>query len=215
MSTPGQPTTGSGMHVLVLGAGGQLGQAVVACLLRDSYCVRAFQRRSVAELTSPNLEVVLGDARHHGALAAAVMGQDAVVNAIGSGTLRRNTVESETTAIVLDVLRTSGPRRYIGISAGLVAPVSFLFDRLIRPVIFGNLYREHLAVEHLIRSCDLEWTIIRPTRLGNGQPRGYVEDARSRPDGRITMSRADVAMFISKEVRACRYVRQAVFLVSR
>jgi uncharacterized protein YbjT (DUF2867 family) len=202
-------------RVVVLGAGGQLGRAVVTHLARAGYRVRAFQRRQPETNAEPGVEVVLGDAMWADALQRAAHDQEAVVNAIGSGTMRWNTVESDTTAVVLDVLRGSGPRRYIGMSAGMVAPVSFIFDHLIRPLAFNNLYREHLAVERLIRQTDLDWTIVRPTRLVNGSARGYLASSERLPAFRTSTSRADVAAFIAEELRKCEYLRQSVFVVSR
>lgn len=206
---------GPGSRILVLGAGGQLGRAVVARLAQDGYRVRAFQRHPATMDPGPAVEMVLGDALDGAAVARAAAGQATVINAIGSGTIRRNTVESSTTAAVLAALRHAGPRRYIGISAGMVTSVSFAFDHLIRPLVFGNLYREHLAVERLIRESGLDWTIVRPTRLVNRPSRGYVETTGLRPDGPVNISRTDVAAFVAKEVCACQYLQQAVFLVSR
>jgi uncharacterized protein YbjT (DUF2867 family) len=227
------------MQILVLGASGQLGQAAVARLVGHGHQVRAFMRRPPAASPAPGVDVCLGDALDRGAVAGAAAAQDAVVNAIGSGTLRANTVESDTTAVVVEVLQRTGPRRYIGMSAGLVAPVGFVFDHVIRPLVFGNLYREHLAVERLVCNSDLDWTIVRPPRLTNGPCHGYVAatDVRlqraaalsapqaarrwpRRPDdvrlqGAFGMSRADVAAFIADELVQNKYVHRAVFLVPK
>lgn len=207
--------TENAVRVLVLGAGGQFGRAVVTRLAQDGYLVRAFQRRPPETEPFPAVDVFLGDALDRDAVARAAAGEDAVVNAIGSGTLRRNTVESDTTAAVLAVLQRTGPRRYVGMSAGLVAEISFLFDHLIRPLVLGNLYREHVAVERLIRQADLDWTIVRPTRLVIAPARGYVEATDRLPRRTMNTTRADVAAFIAKELRQGRYLRQAVFVASQ
>jgi uncharacterized protein YbjT (DUF2867 family) len=214
-TTPWDLSSEVGARVLVLGASGQLGQAVVARLAQDNYRVRAFQRRPLADEAADGVEVFLGDALDRDAVARSAEGQDAVVNAIGSGTLRANTVESDTTAAVVAVLQRTGPQRYVGMSAGLVADVSFIFDHLIRPLVLGNLYREHLAVERLIRQSDLDWTIVRPTRLVNAPARGYLESTDRLPRRTMNTSRADVAAFIAKELREGRYLHQAVFLASK
>jgi uncharacterized protein YbjT (DUF2867 family) len=209
------------MQILVLGASGHLGQAVVARLVGDGHPVRAFMRRPPAASPAPGVDVYLGDALDSRAVAGAAVGQDAVVNAIGSGSLRANTLESDTTAAVVEVLQRTGPRRYVGMSAGMVAPVGFVFDHVIRPLVFGNLYREHREVERLIRRSDLDWTIVRPPRLTNGPARGYVvaTDARpQRPFGRhgaFGLSRADVAAFIADELVENKYVHRAVFLAPK
>src|SRR5262249_19138862 len=159
-------------------------------LAQDGYRVRAFQRRSPAGEAAAGVEVFLGDALDRDAVARAAEGQDAVVNAIGSGTRRANTVESDTTAAVLAVVQQTGPRRYAGLWAGLVAHIPFLFDPLIRPLVLGNLYREPVAVERLIRQSDRDWTIVRPTRLANAPPWGYVEATDRLPRRTMNTSRA-------------------------
>lgn len=207
------------MRILVIGAGGGLGRAVVEQLLDEGHNVRAFARRPAPAVADHgqrgrDVEAVCGDARDSAALAAAMTDQDVVVNAIGSGTLRRNTVESDTTRTALETAGRLRLRRYIGLSAGMVAPVSPMFDHLIRPTLFANLYREHLAVERLIRASGLDWTIVRPTKLGDKPAAGYRESNATRPRGPIVISRADVAEFIAREIRDNRYIKQAVFLVS-
>lgn len=203
------------MKVLVLGANGQLGSTVVARLARDGHHIRAFMRRPDADVERPKVELFRGDATDEMSVVAAAMGQDAVVNAIGSGTIRRNTIESDTTRVVLRALACTPVQRYIAMSAGMVAPVSFIFDRVIRPLLLGNLYREHRRVEELVRASNLNWTIVRPPRLSNRPPSGYLEATDERPKGRISLSRADVADFIAKALATNAYRHQAVFLTSR
>lgn len=204
------------MRILVLAANGRLGRVVANRLAHDGLAVRGFVRRPPEPNASiPGLEYVQGDALDAESVTAALSDQDIVINAIGSGTLRRNTVETDTTRIVLDALRLTRVTRYIAISSGMVAPVSFVFDRIIKPVIFRNLYREHIEREALIRATNLDWTIIRPSRLVDRPARGYVESTTVRPSGPITISRSDVADFISKVVAQNLYHHQAVFVVSR
>ena len=88
-----------------------------------------------------------------------------VVNAIGSGTLGRNTVETDTTRAVLEALSRTGIMRYNAMSSGMVAPVSFVFDRIIKPPFFRNVYREQREKEALIRATNLDWTIVRLSKL--------------------------------------------------
>jgi uncharacterized protein YbjT (DUF2867 family) len=97
----------------------------------------------------------------------------------------------------------------------MVVPVSFFFDRIVRPLFLSNLYREHRLVEELVRASDLDWTIVRPPRLSSRPPRGYFEGIDERPKGPISLSRADVSDFISKVLANGAYRLQAVFLTSR
>ena len=127
------------MNVLVLGANGQLGRAVVDRLVRDGHHVSAFVRRPPPAPPDPKVDVVVGDAMSYGAVREAAAGQQAVVNVIGGGTLRANTVESDASKVVLRAVADAGVRRYIGMSAGMVASVGWLFDHVVRPLVFGSL----------------------------------------------------------------------------
>jgi uncharacterized protein YbjT (DUF2867 family) len=138
-----------------------------------------------------------------------------LVNTIGPSTIKRNTVETATTRVVLEALARAGAVRYVAMSSAMVAPVSFVFDRIVRPLIFRNLYREHREKEALILSTNLDWTIVRPSKLTDLPAKGYVESTTVRPKGPITISRYDVADFISKVISQDLYHREAVFLVSR
>ncbi len=204
------------MRVLVLGGNGQLGKAVVERLVADNHYVRAFVRHLPEEMNGhSHLEYFQGDAMNEESIIKAAAGYDIVINVIGSGTLRKNTVESDTTRVILRALAQTPVKRYIALSAGMVTPVSFVFDRIIRPLIFSNLYREHQLVEKLVQSSSLDWTIVRPPRLSKRAPQGYVEFSTQRPKGPITLSRFDVADFISKVIAQDEYHHQAVFLMSR
>ena len=109
------------LRTAVLGAAGQLGREVVAALVRRSYAVRAIVRRAPVPEFEDSVDVRVADARETGLLREVLSGCDAVVNAIGAGTLRRNNIESSATGIAIPVAEQIGARRYIAISAGMVA----------------------------------------------------------------------------------------------
>jgi putative NADH-flavin reductase len=122
------------MNILVLGASGQLGRVVVAKLASQGHRVTAFMRSPDSSASRSNVRLFHGDAIDEGLVFAAAEGQHAVVNTIGGGTIRRNTIESDTTRVVLRALVRTTIRRYIAMSAGMVAPVSFVFDNIVRPL---------------------------------------------------------------------------------
>jgi kynurenine 3-monooxygenase len=97
-----------------------------------------------------------------------------VVNVIGGGTLRRNDVASSTSAIVVAAAQEVGVKRYIAMSAGLVALDWPLFEYVLRPLIFRHILAEHRRVEEIVRASALDWTIVRPSALTNRPPTGYV-----------------------------------------
>jgi uncharacterized protein YbjT (DUF2867 family) len=204
------------MRVLVLGANGKLGHVVAERLAASGHEVRGFVRRiRPGSHVLPRLEYVKGDALLESCVIAALSAEEVVINTIGSGTLKSNTVETDTTRVVLSALQRTSVTRYIAMSAGMVAPVSFVFDHIVRPLIFANVYREHREVEALVRASGLDWTIIRPPKLRDGPARGYTESASERPAGPLAISRTDVADFLAKVIAQDLYHRQAVFVMSR
>ena len=156
----------------------------------------------------------MGDARKREDLIAALPGHEVVINAIGSGSLRKSDVESSTTAVAVATAQQLGISRYIAMSAGMVALDWPLFNYLLRPLIFRNILAEHRRVEEIVKGSALRWTIVRPPKLTNGPPRGYVASLELQQRS-FSVARADVAAFIADELESNKYVRQAVFVASR
>ena len=202
------------MRVVVLGAAGQLGRQAVHTLSSRGHTVCAAVRRPPAPAFECSVEIRLADARNKAELRAAMSGFEAVVNVIGGGTLRKNDVESTTSTVAVAASEEAGIRRYIAMSAGMVALDWALFKYVLRPLIFRNILAEHRRVEEIVKASPLVWTIVRPTALTNRPAAGYVASLELQPRAFVT-SRADVAAFIADELEKNGYVRQAVFVTSR
>jgi len=202
------------MRVIVLGANGQLGGEVVRHVAARGHKATAFVRRPPNGLLDKTVEIRLGDARKREDLIAALPGHEVVINAIGSGSLRKSDVESSTTAVAVATAQQLGISRYIAMSAGMVALDWPLFNYLLRPLIFRNIMAEHLRIEEIVKASALRWTIVRPSKLTNGPPRGYLASLELQQRS-FSVARADVAAFIADELESNKYVRQAVFVASR
>ena len=201
------------MKVIVIGAGGQLGRAVVATLLQRGYTVCASVRRQPDFPFDSAVEVRQADARIYEQIRSVIAGFDAVVNVVGGGTLRRNDIASSATAVVVPTVEAAGIRRYIAMSAGMVALDFPIFKYVLRPLIFRHILAEHRRVETIVKASSLDWTIVRPTALTNQQPKGYSASLEPQQRTFIT-TRADLATFIADELENNAYTRQAVFVAS-
>jgi uncharacterized protein YbjT (DUF2867 family) len=176
--------------------------------------VAAAVRRPPDPSLPSSVEVRLADARNKSEIGAAMRGFDTVVNVIGAGTLRRNDIASTATAAVISAAQDLSIGRYIAMSAGMVALNWPLFKYFLTPVIFRNILAEHRRVEEIVRKCQLNWTILRPSALTNQHARGYVVSLELQPRAFMT-TRADLATFIADELENNKYVRQAVFIATR
>ncbi|GAB3196713.1 hypothetical protein GCM10027261_20140 [Geodermatophilus arenarius] len=181
------------MRVLVVGATGGSGRAAVEALAGQGREVTAFARRaSAAYAGRRGVRAVDGDATAPGDVARAVRGQDAVVVALGISEhpLRvrllgsRGTpldVRSRGTAAVVAAMREHGvPRLVVQSSYGvgetrgrLPLSARLVFALLLRPQI-----ADHERQERVVRDSGLDWTIVQPVYLTDGD-----EPAATSPAG--------------------------------
>jgi uncharacterized protein YbjT (DUF2867 family) len=202
------------MQLVVLGAAGQLGRAIVHVLVERGHAVRGVARRVPVPSLERSVQLTIADARNKADMCAALTDCDVVVNAIGAGTLRRNDVESSTTAIAVAAAQEVHVARYFAMSAGMVALNGIVFKYILQPLIFRHIVTEHCRVEEIVKGSTLAWTIVRPSKLTNGAPRGYIASLQIEPRS-FSTTRADVASFIADGIIDRKYFRQAVFVTSR
>jgi putative NADH-flavin reductase len=77
-----------------------------------------------------------------------------------------------------------------------------------------NIAKDSAEMEGIVKSSELDWTIVRPPRLTNG-PRteryGVADDHLPRgAGGAATISRADVAHFLLDEVERSGHLQRVV-----
>src|SRR5215468_373597 len=96
------------MRVVVLGAAGQLGREVVNAFVSRGHAVVAVVRRPPAPPFASPVHVHQADARNKAQVQGILTPSTVVVNAIGAGTLRKNDVESSTSAIAVAAAQDVG-----------------------------------------------------------------------------------------------------------
>jgi NAD(P)H-binding len=72
---------------------------------------------------------------------------------------------------------------------------------------------DSIAMEHLVRTSETDWTIVRPL-LEGGRPRGYKTRAGARPAGASAMQRCDLAAFLLDAVERREYLREIAGITS-
>ena len=207
------------MRLLILGATGRTGSRLLDRGLAEGHEVTAFARRpSTLAPYGSRIRVLQGDIADASSVNRAIAGQDAVLSALGSPTLRANTVLSGGIRHVLAAMKEGGVRRLLVMSAlgvgetrGQLGPV---YNLVLIPLLLRNTFLEKERMEAYIKASDSEWTIVRPAALTNGPARGRYRTALSdaRPPRFPRISRGDVAAFMVAEVHQRRFVRQAVGL---
>lgn len=207
--------------ILVIGATGPTGIEICRQALAAGMQVRVLVRtpsRLPDELLSA-LDVVQGDVLNGEAMLAAMQGMDAVVSALGTPLQRTPvTLLSHGTQNIVQAMRQLGVARLLCIT-GMGAGDSrghggFLYDRVILPLLLGQIYLDKDRQEQIVRASGLDWTLIRPAFLTNGAQTGEyrcIEHfGKSERMGKI--SRADVAHFVVRELEQAQYSQRVANL---
>ncbi|MGH8003968.1 MAG: NAD(P)-dependent oxidoreductase [Limisphaerales bacterium] len=205
-------------NILIVGATGGTGRQLVAQALERGYAVTALVRNpSKFQLEHAQLRIVQGDMLDYASLEAAVKGQDAVISALGH---RRyfgpSSILSEGTKNILRAMEAHGVPRFIcqtslgiGDSAGRMGLYyTFIVIPLVVPFYFWDKTRQ----ERLIAASKLEWVIVRPGQLTNGEKRGVYRHGGGIGNflWTVKISRADVADFMLNQLTEDSYLGTAV-----
>ena len=105
------------MKILVIGAAGKSGRAVVEQAMVAGHDVTAFVHKNEGYLPDSSVRVIEGDARDRPTMDSAMLGQDAVIDTIGGKlSFKTTTLEASAAATVIASMQSSGVRRLLVIS---------------------------------------------------------------------------------------------------
>ncbi|MGH3785043.1 MAG: NAD(P)-dependent oxidoreductase [Pseudonocardiaceae bacterium] len=190
------------MHLVIFGGTGGTGDQLIRAALSAGHTVTAPARDpSRIRASHERLHVARADVLDRSSLPGSVEGADAVVSALGvPGGEGPTTVYSAGVANILEAMHTAGVRRFIGVSALPVTPrteVSALERFVVFPILyrfFGESYADMARMEEVLRSSDVDWTVVRPPKLTDGPATDRYRTAVNRhlQRGR-SISRADLA----------------------
>ena len=196
------------MNLFILGATGGIGTALVEQAIQQRHTVTAFVRSpEKITLREPNLRIQQGDPHNVEQLAAAMPKHDAVFSALGSRSLAKSTLLEECARSTVEAMRRSGVRRLLIVSAALLFPDAGPIAPVLR-LILHNPMADSKAMEQIVATSDLDWTITRPPRLIDGELTGrFRVEVGKLPKNGFSISRTDVAHFLLQAVDNRTYVR--------
>ncbi|MDJ0367813.1 NAD(P)H-binding protein [Hymenobacter sp. H14-R3] len=206
------------MKVLVIGAAGKTGQAVVEQAKAAGHQVTAFVHRA-GDYAVPHVRVVEGDATDPAAMAAAVAGQDAVLDTIGGKTpYKTTTLEARAAAAIIAAMQQHAVPRLVVTSmqgVGDSGANSSLLLRLLTATFLRGADKDKMAMETAVRASGLDWVILRPAILTDDPAQGHVrvfETATGEKTNRMT--RADLATFMVAQLTSDAHLHQAVTIAN-
>ena len=207
------------MKLLIFGATGKTGRALVAQALKQGHTVTAFARNPAAITTKhKNLAIVQGDILDYASIERTVERQDAVLSALGTKVLRKNTIISDGTRNIITAMEKSGVKRFVfesSLSIGNSKPqqkqLGLFYNIIVIPLLLRNMFQDKEVQERYIMQSTLDWVIVRPAVLTNGLRTGVYRSGFSATDASIKakISRADVADFMLKQLTDDTYIHKA------
>ncbi|HEX3492020.1 MAG TPA: NAD(P)H-binding protein [Streptosporangiaceae bacterium] len=202
------------MKLALLGGTGRIGGRVLSWALESGHDVQALARDPESLVATRGLTATAGDARDASAVAAVISGADAVLSALGPRGAKSPDLLAVAARNITAAMTEAGVRRLICVSAAGAFiqgdPDTGALVKAILPRIFATPFADTRQMEAVIRASDLDWTLVRATRLVNTARTGQY---RVRPDyppvGGGKISRADVADFIARVLTDGDWVRGA------
>jgi biliverdin reductase / flavin reductase len=211
------------MKVAIFGSTGGTGRIMVGKALERGWDVTAAARSpSALAWRHEHLRVVQADVMRPETLEAAVEGQDAVITSIsvGSGSPERRkptTLFSEGTRNVIAAMKKQGVGRLVCLSSSAVEPdpaLGIIFGKIMRPLLFKDMYEDMSRMEREVRHSGLEWVIVRPSTLTDEPAEGkYILGIDRIPKG-WRIPREDVADFTLYQLDDDRYLRRAIAITT-
>lgn len=196
------------MHVLVVGATGRVGRRVVDRLLDAGHDVSGLARDTS---TLPEaVYTVSGDVRDPAVVRKAVTAGDsdpvdAVVSALGTppGEAVDDTLSAGVRTLV-EVMTDLGIGRFVGVAAAGVLDLpggGLRLDAEGFPPFLRDVAEQHRAVYETLTESSLQWTLVCPPNMPDGDATGQARvEADRLPDGGTQVTIGDVAAFVLRTV---------------
>lgn len=211
------------MKIIIFGARGATGRELVQQARAREHVVTAFVRDTKAAPATDGVHLLQGDARDAAAVSAAIEGQDAVVAALGSGSLGKSDLLERSSFNIIAAMERHRVSRLIVLgAAGALhdaAKHQSHFGRgflmVLRCTLLRNVSRDQAAQEKQIEASGLQYTIVRPPFLTNGPIAGrYRVALDGLPAKWRPISRRDVAAFIIEQLTDVSFIRKGPYLAT-
>lgn len=210
------------MNLLIVGATGGTGRALVEQALNQGHTVTAFVRSPERmKISHERLSITRGNVLDPESVDSAVRGKDAVLSALGHKRwFIKTSILSKGTQNIIAAMEKHGVKRFICETALGIGDkkgrLGLYYTLFVEPVMLYFYFRDKERQEDLIKHSKLDWIIVRPGQLTNGRKRGTYRHGIDLGNWILTLriSRADVADFMLKQLTEDSYLRTTPVIVN-
>lgn len=207
------------MKVVIFGATGFSGKAILAETLRQGHEVSILVRDASKVQQHQNLSVVEGNVLDAEAVSAILQGQEAVIQCLGiggTGDGKPNSFVSDASKVIIEAMQKHGVRRLIAMSnVGAGNSIAFLpwfFRKLILPYFMKWLkviIDDKNIMEPIIMNSNLNWTIVRCPNIVDKAAKNNCLASLDGKGLRLSITLPDMAKFMIEELVKDSFIRQA------
>ena len=202
------------MNILILGGTGRVGGQIVTYALHDRHHVTVLVRTpEKIQMNHENLTIIQGDVLNKDDIVRAMHGIDVVISALNTDGA---TTLSESMPFIIEAMESEGIQRIITIgTAGILqsrtTPNLLRYQSSESKQKSVRAAEEHYKVYDMLEQSKLEWTIVCPTYLPDGERLGkYRIDRNVLPEGGIKISVPDTAEFAFSQINSSDYIKTRV-----
>ncbi|MDE5414248.1 NAD(P)-dependent oxidoreductase [Alkalihalobacterium chitinilyticum] len=202
------------MNLLILGATGRVGSQIVTHALHDRHHVTVLVRTpEKIQIKNQNLTILQGNVLNKDDILRAMHGIDIVISALNTdGT----TTLPESMPLIIEVMEKEGIKRIITIgTAGILqsrtTPNLLRYQSSESKRKSTRAAKEHHKVYDMLKHSTLEWTIVCPTYLPDGERIGKYRIERDfLPNDGVEISVPDTAEFTFRQIKTSDYIKSRV-----
>lgn len=204
------------MKLIIFGSTGGTGHQIVSQAIELGHEVTAFARSpEKISLTHDNLRIVQGNVLDYPSVKQAIKGHDAVICNLGlSAIMDKSNLRTNGTKNIIRAMERSNIKRFICQSSHGIGDtreaLPFSMKYIIVPFMLRRVFADHETQEKIILDSTLDWIIVRPVALIDGEHTKIYQYGYSNENPTVTnkISRADVADFMLKQLSSNTYLHR-------
>lgn len=202
------------MNILVLGGTGRVGSQIVILALQDKHHVTVLVRTpEKIQIDNDHLTIIQGDVLNKEDVVRSMQGIDVVISALSTD---GGTTLTESMPHIIEVMVNEGIKRIITIgTAGILqrrtSPDLLRYQSSESKRKLTRAAEEHHKVYDLLKQSSLDWTIVCPTYLPDGEPLGeYRVERDFLPEDGVKIHVPDTAEFTYKQITSNVFIKSRV-----
>lgn len=208
------------MKISIFGASGGTGLQVIEHALRKGHSVTAFVRDAKRiSIHHNDLTIVEGNVLNEREVEPAIIGQDAVIVALGANTSSSSDICASGTLNIVNAMRKHSVMRIVvltgfGSSRESRHQLGIGMRTVVKLVsmVANREFKDKEKQDGIVRQSGLDWTIVQPPTLTNGPAKGEYKHGSFAPSILARISRADVAAFMVNGVENSDYIKQSTYI---